>query len=621
MAHQRSHRSSTLVGASASASCAPGPQATKEELEAHWKSKVTGSAGEAATRRSSALCIAMSGQSLEDSRMEHWCVWFRNFVKELFHREADLHIRDVNFSTNRLSAKGVQQLLSTLQQLRARVGVLRLWQNDLQNADAVCDFILFCEGSIRELHLSHNKLDAVSVRNVIFTTAAASSSATGSYVYPRHGRNGLVPLWLRLEGNDNCDNRELVSMLKSALQQIGRPYEKAICEVDSKTECCPSFCAECRVAPPAHILYMNLSERARNRNDLPSTAKMPSLLQAALKAAAMVAAAAKVSSEVATHGTAAANVSATAAATFAPAPQASASSAASRAEESKAASTPAPASRSALVAETAKLPPDTMRPPPGLSLPAFSSKGCKECAPKTFILQEDFPALPVSSGKMGRPTKTKQKQKPGPETMSKQSSLESKEVLSLSRVSTSASTGDDEDDGRQPDSTAGRSGISYDKNPNLSSTGEASSWGKLANARETSRTVGAKACRIEVETCQSDTKVCDEKSSGWTSRIAFQGYEAEAPGYLTVAQDDQLLVFEVDLPTKGDANCSWPAYVFASITDTKGFQGWVPVDILALRYVTDTGRKWLFVPSTEQCRWETEEKIMVRTTGGVNSAN
>ena len=147
----------------------------------------------------------------------------------------------------------------------------------------------------------------------------------------------------------------------------------------------------------------------------------------------------------------------------------------------------------------------------------------------------------------------------------------------------------------------------------MSSKGEASSWGKLANARETSRTVGAKACRIEVETCQSDTKVCDEKSSGWTYWIAFHGYKAEAPGYLTVAKDDQLLVFKVDLPTEGDANCGWPAYVFASIPDTKkGFiQGWVPVDILALRYLTDTGRTWLFVPSTKQCRWETEQEIMV----------
>ena len=111
--HIRMARSIRLAPSDAGTAASRRP-ATKDEQEARWASLVTGSAGEKITKRSK-LMIKMSGQIPEESKMEQWCLWFVRFVKASLGQDAP-SIKEVNFSDNKLSTKGIKRLLATLKE-------------------------------------------------------------------------------------------------------------------------------------------------------------------------------------------------------------------------------------------------------------------------------------------------------------------------------------------------------------------------------------------------------------------------------------------------------------------------------------------------------------------------
>ena len=74
----------------------------------------------------------MSGQIPEESKMEQWCLWFVRFVKASLGQDAP-SIKEVNFSDNKLSTKGIKRLLATLKELKATVNVIKLFKNEHVN--------------------------------------------------------------------------------------------------------------------------------------------------------------------------------------------------------------------------------------------------------------------------------------------------------------------------------------------------------------------------------------------------------------------------------------------------------------------------------------------------------
>lgn len=597
------------------------PPATQQELENFWASKVTGSAGDKVRSRSSPIVISMAGLSLEDSKMDNWCKWFEKFVKEnIGDRREPFNVKEVNFSSNRLSAPGIQKLLSTLLRVNARVSVLKLFQNELQKPDDVLDFITSCDGCMRELHLSHNKLDTVGVRDIIVTTAAATS-ASGSYSYPR--ASGSVPLWLRLEGN-RIDAGELYQMLKSALQQIGRPYEKSICEVDGKSKCCPSCCDRFQVPPPVHVTYLKLAEHSKQSNRIPaSLSKVPTLPKAALRAAAPKASAKATAKAAAASPTAALQQSPSVrpppgltAGSPESSPKASPDSAMQSGTTANAEPVCSPTGKSPAVTEDKSFSlqddfPALGGAPSGASSGAAKAKVAqaaatwgakspiaKASAPAAQSLQaqrpavakaksvpasgdQDFPALPSTGKKKKRAAKAAAKQS------AMRGIIQQPDVASLS---TSASTGFDELDGH-PESAAGGSEIQGTE-----------SWHQLQGEDETNNNDAGDAHEHVAE-------ACEQNGNGWSTWIAYQDYEAEAPGYLSIRQGEQLQAYQTESPSVGDSNCAWTAYVYArSCSDSgAGAQGWLPLNILAIRYHDENVRlNWLYVPSTDQSCYEEE---------------
>merc|ERR1712154_534939 len=109
----------------------------------------------------------------------------------------------------------------------------------------------------------------------------------------------------------------------------------------------------------------------------------------------------------------------------------------------------------------------------------------------------------------------------------------------------------------------------------------------------TSASTGDDQAAIDIEfghgltedTVAKDSEASTPRDSDWTHWVVFSSYQAEAPGYLSVPRGHQVLAYQVDLPSAGEAPCAWPKYIFARSCSDPSLEGWLPIDILAHRYL------------------------------------
>lgn len=194
--------------------------------------------------------VLMARQSMTDQDMDRWCEWFRCHVGRLWDQR--LVASEVNFTGNRLTAAGVRRLLETFWYCRIPVVVLRLLHNRIEDGRDVAAFIAHSGGVLRELHLSHNELDAAGAAEVILATVSARDER-GEFVYPKIWDGQPVPLWLRLEQN-YVDHSELIKLLLPNFARIGR-RSTVMCRMTDKG-CTPGCCV--RGTPAIHINHLKL---------------------------------------------------------------------------------------------------------------------------------------------------------------------------------------------------------------------------------------------------------------------------------------------------------------------------------------------------------------------------
>jgi len=150
----------------------------------------------------------------------------------------------------------MSRLLKTLQDCNIVALVLKLHHNRLQGSGALASFLEFCQGSLKELHLSHNELDTQAAAEIMLG-AAAAKEPNGNHCYPQpmNGSSGsAAPLWLRLERN-MVDPRLLTEQVEPAFAALNRS-SNLLCS-SSRCGCTPRCCMKHRDNPPAvHIKFL-----------------------------------------------------------------------------------------------------------------------------------------------------------------------------------------------------------------------------------------------------------------------------------------------------------------------------------------------------------------------------
>lgn len=148
----------------------------------HWEERLT-------LRPGGALFVSMSEQELSDDGLVAWCQWFSHRSGELLDQsDALLEAKEVDFSKNLLTARGVRVLIDTLSNLGIAVQVFKLFRNRIESDGGLAGFVEDCGGHLRELHLAHNRLGTEAAVGLMLAAVQASSEEQ-------------PPLWLRLEYN------------------------------------------------------------------------------------------------------------------------------------------------------------------------------------------------------------------------------------------------------------------------------------------------------------------------------------------------------------------------------------------------------------------------------------
>lgn len=193
--------------------------------------------------------VLMSGWGLADQDMDRWCAWFKGHMATVVPDDEWVTAKEVNFSKNQLTAVGTRLLLETLISCKVAVLVLKLHHNWLSCGEGIADFIVNSEGSLRELHLSHNDLDTQASADIILAASAARENGNGEHCYPvQSGSRGVAPLWLRLEQN-RVDVTELDDIIQPGFAQLRRPG-RPLCNASNRA-CTPHCCARHRRDMPA----------------------------------------------------------------------------------------------------------------------------------------------------------------------------------------------------------------------------------------------------------------------------------------------------------------------------------------------------------------------------------
>jgi len=237
----------------------------KEGKEPSWTDCIT---LEASSRR---IRVAMAARGLQDHDVERWCAWFRAHLQALAAEagvsEGSFLAKEVDFADNRLTSVGVRHLLEALRQSRCAPPLIKLHHNRIRDGGPIASYIQSCHGTLRELQLSHNELDAQAAADILIAVASAVQ-ADGSYSYPSQDpRGGPRPMWLRLEQNyvshpllqDILGGPEL-----ERLKRPGMPGKCVLCSVPG-TACTPRRCAVQEDMQPAIQCKYLLNQKSRDK--------------------------------------------------------------------------------------------------------------------------------------------------------------------------------------------------------------------------------------------------------------------------------------------------------------------------------------------------------------------
>lgn len=172
--------------------------------------------------------VAMAGQGMDDEEILQWCAWFEAFLAG---RSASAsaspakprRARVVDFAENRLTERGLRSLLVALRRCQVEVEVLKLHHNEIEGGDALADFVVRCDGTLRVLDTSHNSLTTQAAARIALAVAVARDEG-GAFCYPRPGldEGAAEPLCWHVEQN-LIDPALLLQRAPLARQFLGRP--------------------------------------------------------------------------------------------------------------------------------------------------------------------------------------------------------------------------------------------------------------------------------------------------------------------------------------------------------------------------------------------------------------
>merc|ERR1719491_1408160 len=174
-----------------------------------------------------------------DDDMQVYCRWLHHRLHSM-RQELGLsclrQVRaDVNFSKNGLSDDALARLLQALQRSQLHVVCLNLYANQFTAVGArhIGDFLWEASSAVREVHLSHNRIDDEAALELIRLIADHPK------YQPRRCRNNIGdwqhPLWLRLNNNWIKHPRRLLRSLES---ELGIPF----CIARNRHSCGPTKC-------------------------------------------------------------------------------------------------------------------------------------------------------------------------------------------------------------------------------------------------------------------------------------------------------------------------------------------------------------------------------------------
>lgn len=143
-------------------------------------------------------------------------------------------------------------MIETLSACDISVSVFKLHHNRVDFASDLA-WLVSC-GTVRELHLSHNRLDTAGAAELILAAAGARDER-GAWRYPWSDGGPTAPLWLRLEQNNQVDGEDLTERLNAGIRQLQRPG-RLFCRVDGRMGCTPRACLVCQEAPALHVTYL-----------------------------------------------------------------------------------------------------------------------------------------------------------------------------------------------------------------------------------------------------------------------------------------------------------------------------------------------------------------------------
>lgn len=207
------------------------------------------------------LKIGMAGWGMDDQQMGDWCAWFEGHLQKAVSASPcklgqRYTAKEVDFSENKLTSFGMSRLLKMLRESKVVVLILKLHHNRVQGTEELREFLTWCQGMLRELHLSHNQLDTRAAGEIILA-AAAVTNLTGDHCYPQRQCGALTcsaPLWLRLEQN-YIDPRLMSQQVEPAFAELHRAG-RLLCSING-WGCTPRCCMRYWDAPPAvHVKFL-----------------------------------------------------------------------------------------------------------------------------------------------------------------------------------------------------------------------------------------------------------------------------------------------------------------------------------------------------------------------------
>lgn len=197
-------------------------------------------------------CIYKSAQSFDDNKMREWCDELRSDFRG--YHGPSVVLREVDFSSNRLTSVGVKTLLSTLQKLPVTVEILKLHKNQVQDSKDVCAFITESNGRLEQLHITDNKLTTDAMFRII-------DAVVSSGYYPQQD----MPFWLQ-----SCRNEYDAEALETRMRNKW-DLSKILCVVDRSNwktgdlACRPYKCTVKSKTPVFHATFL-----FQRRSDIPA---------------------------------------------------------------------------------------------------------------------------------------------------------------------------------------------------------------------------------------------------------------------------------------------------------------------------------------------------------------